>query len=392
MLLAFAFTLLFSFQNVYAEATSTAELRELLGQQAAFLRNHRIYFEVEEYFGREAQVPPQSGPTPAQFVHKKSCNFIASGDWYRYEETTLETSTALSGLVGRRIVRTFDGVEARTARFYPNRTHSQHEGGIYSTPQPSLVSEQFLTWYGWWVFQLPERVGYLDLVNSDEIEGPFEAADGRTYWRVAVPNVPLCGVRIYIHRTLGKIGLDEIDFRGFKTRLWAEDEDVKVRTRIEFSRGANVDLPLAPEAKITMSHLREEPEDEFWGQARIRLVSVEPILEDDKIFRAAFANDARVEDTRYRCVYRLGTDELYVDGRMLTTHEPLSGSVGDQLEWWTSRGEWEPLYQPIANDANNADLGDNSGEKALMYQPWFTALALASVALIILWRGRRVTK
>ena len=392
MLLAFAATLLFSFQNVCADSTSTAELRELLGQQAAFLRNHRIYFEVEEYFDREAQVPPQSGPTPAQFVHKKSCSFIASGDWYRYEETTLETSTALSGLVGRRVVRTFDGVEARTARFYPKRTHTQHEGGIYSAPQRSLVSEQFLTWYGWWVFQLPERVGYLDLVNSDEIEGPFEAEDGRTYWRVTVPNVPLCGVRIYIHRTLGKIELDEIEFRGFKTRLWAEDEDVEVRTRIEFSRGANADLPLAPDAKITISHLREEPEDEFWGYTRIHLVSVEPILKDDNIFRAAFANDARVEDTRYRCTYRLGTNELNVDGRLLTTHKPLSGGVGDRLEWWTSRGEWEPLYHPIANDANNTDLGDHSGEKVLMYQPWFTALALALVALIILWRGRRVTK
>ncbi|MGH2549226.1 MAG: DUF1573 domain-containing protein, partial [Thermomicrobiales bacterium] len=93
-------------------------------------------------------------------------------------------------------------------------------------------------------------------------------------------------------------------------------------------------------AEHRVSQFFDDPAICGWGYTRITLQSVAHDVPVDQLLDVSPHPQASIADERYRLGYDLGARTIFVDGRILNTHEPLHGDIGDQLEWWVEHGTW----------------------------------------------------
>ena len=375
------------------ELITTEQMREYLELRESALAPLTVRFETVEYFGRGASEPPTNAESSEYFVSKEIGSFAALGRRYRLEMFVEDASEPIANMIGRQVIQTFDGVEARRRLLNPNFPENrQHQGQIGDSTFKSVVTADFQSWYGWWVLQRCARLSYLDLFSRDDLEGPTLLPDGRTQWRVTMPGDDLSGVVLTARRDGERVELAEVLYQGYRNKLWGNKSDVNVAIHVAFGpTDVRKDEVLASDAVVTGMHYRTKPEDEFWGLARITLHSVEPRVERDDTFRVSFDPTADVTDNRYRISYRLGDTALVVDGRLLRTSEPLTGDVGDNLEWWVANGEWGPTPKAPPGELD-LDSDDEATDEAPTEtrSPWATAFFVVLVILgILVLRAKR---
>jgi hypothetical protein len=142
-------------------------------------------------------------------------------------------------------------------------------------------------------------------------------------------------------------------FRSPETFASRDESGLLTRSRIEYSGAPHEQLPLYSGARLVNRHYRDDPQDAFWGVADIKLLDARSVDHPPDAFLARFTEDSIVADTRLNVAYQLGTDTINIDGRLLKTHEPVTGDVAERLGWWVSHGHF--IISERGQDGNARD-------------------------------------
>ena len=143
--------------------------------------------------------------------------------------------------------------------------------------------------------------------------------------------------------------------------------------------------PLASSAIITTHHLEDDPSKQLWGYTEVKLDHVERTPLTDGAFRVQFDPAATISDARYRIAYTLGESMLNLDGRILSTAEPLHGEVGENLTWWLKNGAFvsDAEDQEPDSQAIRADIKPGSWNRG------WTMLIITGILVLIIFVAKR---
>lgn len=364
---------------------STDEMKAMLSEQLQAMDGLTLHFQQTQYTGFGATAPPVSGPAQEHFLLRTNWEAVFQSDKYRQQSRVAETGESFSGSTDRIQIMTWDGQQARIKIHDPEGPLT-HSGQIDPAPTRSLFIEPHMSWQGWWIYQSTQRTSYLDLLSSDELAGPERLADGTTRWHLPYGGSRQLMIELIARRVGDRIELAESTLRGYHEVQWVEGDDPRVVMKIRFGpirheRGE----PLASSAIITTHHLEDEPSKQLWGYTEVKLDHVEHIAPMDGAFRVKFDPAATISDARYRIAYTLGESMLNLDGRILSTAEPLHGEVGENLTWWLKNGAFvsEAGNQESDSQAVRADIKPGSWNRG------WTMLIITGILVLIIFVAKR---
>ena len=146
---------------------------------------------------------------------------------------------------------------------------------------------------------------------------------------------------------------------------------------------------LANSAIITTHHFADDPSDQLWGYTEIKLDHVERAPLPDNHFRANFDPTSSIVDSRYSIAYTLGKSMLNLDGRILSTAQPLRGEVGENLSSWIKNGEF---VAELENQDSDSQPIRADAKPGLWQQEWMIPIITAALIIIILLAKRPTAK
>ncbi len=337
---------------------STAELCELLSRQREATDGLTIRFNVESHYGKGSSNPPAEHLLgPKTLTQQHTVESLRIGDCYRVNDDFVYRTVdeGVEEFTKMQKVMTWNGVECRVL-MRPPETPDAGFLSISAEPASDVFAQFYMTWQGWWLVQGPERVGFIDLLQRGDVQGPELLSDGKTRWRFGPNPISKANEIFILARRVG----DDIELAEAHFRIYSEgivtgnDADLTTTTIFEFGPVRKDRGEALPGTCVGKScfWMQRGSENDFWSYARIDLTSVERAVVNDTTFREPPGPKSGVGDQRYRIAYDQGSQYITVDGRVLKTHEPVHGdSVGHQLEWWVERGSWDDVPKQAATQS-----------------------------------------
>lgn len=299
----------------------TAESR--LEQQLTFLTRTCVRYEVHDYYGTG---PPPRTPeerTAAEYLLRtRRCALTIDGSRIRFQEQVVGGRSDVQLLVGREQLLVFDGF--RTTRRVWLSGEAESSVDVRDGYDPLFRRLPALSWLGWWAFQMPERTDLLELFRACRVSDA-EATAFET--RIALVGATL---RIQVDAE-GR--LSEAQF--LVDPHSAQDHARYAESRLSMSYDSHALIPDG--ATVFVWHHRDDPEHEFWGVSRIKLLGHEPGEIGDI---GPVSIGTLVRDHRYMIGYSVGSQAVTIDGRLLLTASPLPWDLGDQMEQFIDQAVW----------------------------------------------------
>lgn len=358
MLFQFAFMLVAA-PVAMGQAISTEELRASLLKRQNAQDSMRIEFTDQSYHGRGRPcAPEQLGE--ADLICERRCVVHHAVTSFRSAETYEQVGDRLQGRANDLDILTWNGIEAR--RFgRPGAEGGKAYLTIMAEPDLGFAIDHYMTWLGWWVFSNMGKHSLVDVLDLETTTGPVLLADGRTQWRGSyAPHA--AEFLLTAARIDGEVRLVEAEVRNYYGgEIVADEGMIQNAARFEFSEFGDGQAGLPGRAEVhvcfwRMGHPKDSSEADFWGRTSIKLIGATPAECTPETFKVLQQDAASIVDERFQVAYDVGSRFITVDGRVLKTHEPVTrDDVGQNLDWWVSRGTWVDAEEAKTNQAPNAD-------------------------------------
>lgn len=388
--------------GVTAQEISDEELRSHAWELREAVNNSRIVFRSRYHTPLAGRTLPPfvlGGPNvrklPDDVPHEPPADLkpfqaamtlhdvAISGGKFRTEQVI---QIGPSDLVDQRRVRTWDGIQARGKSFDPDGHGQSMHIGI--EPDQHVSAENYWTWLGEGLFQ--SGFDMLTLTKLLETVPPksHRVENGITTLTFEVPGWE--GFEIDIAATRDP----RLRILSMTRRTYRPDPDQAARPilsgeiRVEFERNEPGDeLPLPRRARMTITHYDNDEAVEMWAVETFELESIEPLEElPEDFFRLSDEHEAGllVTDDRFGITYKVGGQELNMEGRILQTDTPLEGNVGENLAEIVERGTY-------VDPESGARASRPSGPPAAL---WWIAWSLMGagfigLVMVIITRARR---
>jgi hypothetical protein len=346
-------------QEPMRDAPSVITTQAMLGFLDAMLdaqEAQQLTFEATHYYGTGSDLPPAGASLEEYLAIEYRYSAIKQANKYRMERTYIRSHDNLNQLKNHHEIQTFNGAQARSVTRVPEALDN-----ILITldpPNPHRMVGHF-SWLGYYVFQLEMSRTvmhtYASLLRDGLFVGPELAADGTTRWRCLIHPHTDCEVVIYGSSEGGRISISAAEFWIYTestvaTQIPLEFGDhVRAQNTVAFQRtGQDPDRLLPEAARFAAQYwFRSDEQEDFWGICDLHLLEVVPASIDPATFLEPIGDaEAVINDARYGISYTLGTSTINLDGRLVTTHEPLHGDVGARLEWWIEHATLGPVIDP----------------------------------------------
>lgn len=307
--------------------------RDVLGaleRSRQTIGRRQLEFEIVEYYAKGADRPLSLKPPASQALYRQDATLLIDGERYRATATFVETSDQMAAALGQTEVRTWDGTQARSLT---STTEGVVSGGIANFRTASYQKLPHFSWFG-----IPidgELTTFVELLGMEAMKGPLPIDGGDVEWRGT----------FFDHTVTLRAGMadDQVYVKSVLLRYFvpAEPDRLLVAYEIYFDP-PDPHIGLARSVSVVKRHPRQNPADSFWFLLKMQVTDARPVQIGHDTFRPQFATDTTVQDGRYVIAYTVGGQDLNLDGRLLSTHEPLHGDVGANLEWWIEHGELMP--------------------------------------------------
>lgn len=351
-----------------ADDLTTDELvAHLKAVEANIDRGMTTTVRTSEFYGKGRDAPaPGDLENPECFVQETTVETTLFRHNCRFERSYDRTNPNLESLQGNREIRMWDGEQARLFLIAKDSLGRLHQGGdIASEPHVGLILGSHWSFHGRWVLQSKDGYRFSDLFAGREVIGPVRLANGNSQWRIPLRDKYMEYI-VEAARVETDVRLVAVEDQHYSWEVGHEYERLLCGSRIEFS-GDGGGLLFGDKSTTTMRHYRAKPEEAFWGVGVVELVSIRALDQPPPPghFRVGFPMGAEVSDSRFNFAYTVGGDHINVDGRILVTHEPVHGEVGENLAMWVQRGRWhdDPAAKKASPPASPASPPQQHGEK-----------------------------
>jgi len=358
-----------------AGTTDSATVAANLDARTTVLQSRDVRFDITEYSSKHG-TPPEDLERVTPTIRAEWVALF-EGQKYLVGRRFTEASEKTRRLLETRNTFVFDGVTAKALSIVPD-TRDPVQGGISSVPNTLFQRHHAILWLNFGCAGigsdgLDEMLGHVHGVQvenhgagtsihlRDPLMSQFEWDFFCTEWdsRVRVGSI----VRSFRENPTNPIRFTET----FAFDDWRDVDGVE----IPFHCQVITHYPRGMEGTGTEA-------DSIWGATDMRMIEVGPKIEPTpEMFDLTFEDGTAIHDERYRITYTLGGTRLMIDGRPFITTEPLTGEVGENLEYWLTKGEFEQVV-------NVSTLQSPSRQ-----WPWLMIGGIAAAGGIVFWPALR---